>query len=107
MENKEKMISGLTKKQMRQAKRELKQAGNQQKRRREKAILRDYVSGDLEETPDFDVEIGIPTEGMNGMDRVEDLKEKWCQEKLDFCRPEGTNDAHQEVADILREEIEE
>lgn len=31
------------------------------------------------------------------------LKEYWCQEKLEFCR--GTNEAHQEVAKILEDEI--
>lgn len=33
------------------------------------------------------------------------LKEHWCQEKADFCRPDGTNPALQEVADILSKEI--
>jgi hypothetical protein len=105
VENKDKIISGLTKKQMREAKRELKQIGNQQKRHREKAVLRDYLEGDLDDIPDFDVPIDIPTEGMNGMDRVADLKERWCKEKLDFCRPDGTNEDYQEVAKIISEEL--
>lgn len=76
MENKMKMISGLSKKQMRETKRELKQIGNQQKRTREKAVLRDYLEGDLDEVPDFDVVIDKPTEQMNGMDRVIPIEDK-------------------------------
>ena len=34
-----------------------------------------------------------------------ELKEYWCQENLDFCRPDGTNEALQEVIEILKEEI--
>lgn len=33
-----------------------------------------------------------------------ELKEYWCQEKLDFCRGDGTNPAHQELAEILAKE---
>lgn len=25
------------------------------------------------------------------------LKEHWCQEKLEFCRPDGTNEAHHQI----------
>jgi len=34
-----------------------------------------------------------------------ELKEFWCQEKYDFCRPDGTNEAHQEVARMIMAEI--
>lgn len=33
------------------------------------------------------------------------LKEHWCQEKYDFCRPDGTNEAHREVAKMLQAEM--
>ena len=33
------------------------------------------------------------------------LKEFWCQEKLDFCRCDGTNEAHAELIEIMKAEL--
>lgn len=36
---------------------------------------------------------------------MRELKVFWGQEVLEFCRPDGTNPAHQELIEILKEEI--
>lgn len=66
MDNREYVDLSLTRKRLRQEKRFLKQVGNQQKRTREKAALRDMVEGDQEFIPDF--EIDKPSRWLNGLD---------------------------------------
>lgn len=69
MDNKRLVNGGVTKKQLREEKRQLKQIGNQQKRTREKAALRDLLDGEIDAIPDF--EYDRPTENMNGMDQLQ------------------------------------
>jgi hypothetical protein len=64
MDNMEHVNKKLTKKKMRQEKRELKQIGNQQKRSREKAALRSLVAGDIDFIPEFLID--HPSKWMNG-----------------------------------------
>lgn len=70
MDNIEYADSGLSKKRHRQEKRFLKQVGNQQKRTREKAALKDILEGDQEFIPDF--RIDKPSCHWNGFDYIKE-----------------------------------
>lgn len=78
MDNKRLVNGGVTKKQLREEKRQLKQIGNQQKRTREKAALRDLLDGDIDAIPDF--EYDRPSQDWNGLDRRVLENEKYKME---------------------------
>jgi hypothetical protein len=66
VDNMEYVNHKLTRKRQRQDKRELKQIGNQQKRSRERAALKNMLNDDLDFIPDF--KIDSPSKWMNGLD---------------------------------------
>jgi hypothetical protein len=71
MDNMEYVDSSLTRKRLRQEKRNLKQIGNQQKRTREKMALREMLNGDQEFIPDFLID--KPTRYLNGLDSPDNV----------------------------------